>query len=75
MTRSTTCALGWQAKELTEKKAQKLQEMDEKLKTKLTAAEERRNKLIEETKEKAAICASPARSRSSAQCEAPAPGE
>ena len=35
-----------QAKELAEKKAQKLQEMDENLKAKMTAAEERRQKLI-----------------------------
>jgi len=35
-----------QAKELAEKKAQKLQEMDDNLKAKMAAAEERRQKLI-----------------------------
>lgn len=69
-----------QAKELAEKKAQKLQEMDDNLKAKMSAAEERRKKLLSETKEKAAISASPARSRSAAkdparQREEPAPGE
>lgn len=64
-----------QAKELAEKKAQKLQEMDENLKAKMTAAEERRNKLLSETKEKAAISASPARSRSAVMRQEPAPGE
>jgi len=64
-----------QAKDLVEKKAQKLQEMDNNLKAKLTAAEDRRNKLISETKEKAAISCSPARTRGSPKREAPAPGE
>jgi hypothetical protein len=64
-----------QAKELAEKKAQKLVDMDESLKAKMTAAEDRRQKLINETKEKAAISASPARTRSSPKREEPAPGE
>ena len=53
------------AKELAEKKAQKLVDMDETLKAKMTAAEDRRQKLINEIKEKAVMSASPARTRSS----------
>merc|ERR1712100_302718 len=41
------------AKELAEKKAAKLQEMDDNLKAKMCAAEDRRNKLIAESK----VCA------------------
>lgn len=50
-----------QAKELAAKKQQSLQELDEKLREKISAAEERRNNLLAEQKERAAAVVEHAR--------------